>query len=164
MFDPVALPPLPQVIIIASHHFEDQDPEVIKRVAWAGEMACHWLFCPSLHDVAAVSIEANVKSVLSFSHILFATITAFDQVYHIARLAGGCGSDPEGSSGGCAPDGDGRLDVSAGETAPGVTAAGSTGWFNCGWLELRMDQEVTKTLGPAVGYQGPLRDGFLQAV
>ena len=50
------------------------------------------------------------------------------------------------------------------ETELGVTTAGSTGWFICGWLELRMDQEVTKALGPAVGYQGPHREGFLQAV
>ena len=87
-----------------------------------------------------------------------------DQVYHIVGFAGGCGSDPESLFCGCALDGDAQLDVSAGETAPGVTAAGSMGWFNRGWRELCMDQEITKALGPVVGYQGLLRDGFLQAV
>ena len=59
-----------------------------------------------------------MESVLSFSHIQF---------LHSIRYttAGGCGPDPKGSSGGCALDGDARLDVSAGETALGVTAAGT---------------------------------------
>ena len=38
------------------------------------------LLLAPLHDVAAVSIEADVESVLSFSHILFAAIPAFDQI------------------------------------------------------------------------------------
>ena len=130
-------------------------------MAWAVKMACYWLFCLPLHDVTVVSIEADVKSVLRFSHILLAALPAFNQVYHTAGLAGGCGSDPEDSPGGGAVSDGAGLNVIASETAPGATAAGSMRWFKCGYLELRMDQEFTKALWSAVSYQGPLRDGFL---
>ena len=95
-------------------------------------MACYWPFCPPLHDVAAVSIEADVESVLIYSYILFATIPAFNQVYHIVGLGSGCGLDPEGLSGGYGPDGDALLDVFASETELGVTTAGSTDEPPCG--------------------------------
>lgn len=75
-------------------------------------------------------------------------------VYHIVGLAGGHGSDHRGSAGGCAVD---CLEVVA---TSSVTAAGSTRWFNCDWLELRVDQNVME----AISNKGQLRDSFLQAV
>ena len=54
------------------------------------------------------------------------------------------------AGGGAAVDVGVRLNVVACETAPGAIAVGSMRWFNCGWLELRMDQEVTRALWSAI--------------
>ena len=68
--------------------------------------------------------------ILHLSHILFMALPTFNHVDGILRLAGGCSSYYEGSSGGCNPEAGACLDVAAGETASGTAAAGSTGWFD----------------------------------
>ena len=93
-------------------------------------MGCHWFLRPPVHDIIAVSIQADVQWVLHLSHVLLMALPAINHVHGVLHLAGGCSSYVEGSSGGYAHEGGASPDVAASETASGSTAAGSSGWLN----------------------------------
>ena len=111
-----------------------------------------------------MSIQADVEGVLSLANILLVALPAFDEVDDVPRLAGGRGASVVASPGGCAPDGCSRLHVVAGEAASATTRTVSTCWLKGWWLEVRAHQKIPKVLWPAVGNNGALWDGALQAL
>ena len=148
---------------MAPHAFNCLDAEVTERVASAGKMSSYRFLGPPVQDVVPMAVQADVEGVLRLAHILLAALPAFDEVDNIARLAGGRGASVVASPGGCAPDGCPRLHVVTGEAAPVATSTAPTCWLEGWWLEVRAHQKVPKVLWSAVGNDGALWGGILQA-
>ena len=148
---------------MAPHAFNCLNAEVTERVASAGEMSSYRFLGPPVQDVISVSIQANVEGVLRLAHVLFMALPAFDKVDDVARLAGGRGASVVASPGGCAPDGCPRLHMVAGEAAFVATRTAPMCWLKGWWLEVRAHQKVPEVLWPAVGNDGALWNGVLQA-
>ena len=148
---------------MALHALNYLDAKVIERVASAGKMSSYRFLGTPVQNVVSMSIQADVKWVLRFTHILFVALPAFNEVDDVTRLASGRGTCVVAIPGGCTPDGCPCLHMDTGEAASAATRAAPTYWLKRMRHEMRAHQKIPKALWPAVGDNGALWDGILQA-
>ena len=58
----------------------DHDSEIFHGMSILVEMCSNWFPCPVMFDVRSVASELFLQSILCHTYILYATLTAVDQI------------------------------------------------------------------------------------
>ena len=95
----------------------DHDGEIFLGITILVEMCSNWFPCPVMFDVRSVASESFLQGILCPTNILYATLTAFDQIDYRFCLASGRYGHCVGFASGCAFECVCFLDVIAGLTS-----------------------------------------------
>jgi len=67
----------------------DHDGEIFLAMSILVEMCSNWFPCPVMFDVRSVASELFLQGILCHTNILYATLTAFNQIDYTLCPAGG---------------------------------------------------------------------------